>query len=335
MKTLILGGGWVGTRLCLQNPSRHVTTSRSRGTLLRLKSLGLEAVEFDLAREDTWMNLPPQESVTATVITFSLSASQLPSFKKLLAERIAVDKPILCLGTTSAFQVGDHKSVIYETTPLTGTSVTGASLADRIEGENWMLSRGASIFHLSGIVGDEKEEVDYGESRSIRSFFEKGYARNGLRLVNFIHMKDICKIIAFFLKDDCGAEAIKGTRVIVSCGAFRLRDLAKGLGIDPLPEMIPPDRSMNGSKIISIAKLCSMLPVDYEWTLPVPGVEPASRGLPIADARDRQWKYDLEGKWQGTSLWYDGEGGDHSTFLARLNGVHLFRFHMLNIIKGA
>ena len=314
----------MGARFCLQYPSNHVITARSKEALLQLKSLSLEAVEFDLAREDTWVNLPPQESVTATVITFALSASQLPSFEKLFAERIAADKPILCLGTTSVFQVGDHKSVIDESTPMTGTGVTGASLADRVEGENWMLSRGAAIFYLSGIVGSEKEEVSYGESRSVRSFFEKGYARNGFKLINLIHVKDICKVIGFFLKDDSGAEAIKGKQVIVSCGAFRYQDLAKGLGVEPLPEFLPPDKTMNGSKIASTARLCSMLPTNYEWTLPVPGVEPVSRGLPLAypleyfpngAARDRQWeliKCNFQGQWQGTSLWYDTEGGEHS-----------------------
>lgn len=283
MKILILGGGWVGARFCLQNPSSHVITARSKDALQQLKSLGLEAVEFDLAREDTWANLPPQDSLTATVITFALSASQLPSFEKLFAGHIiAADKPLVCLGTTSVFHAEDHTSVVDESSPLTGMGVTGASLADRVEGENWMLSKGAAIFYLSGIVGDEEEEgVSYGEPRPLRPFFEKGYARNGLKLVNFIHVKDICKIIALFLKDEAGAIAIKGERVILSCGAFRLKDLAKGLGVEPLPEIIPPDKTMNSSKIISTAKLCSMLPANFEWTLPIPGVEPVSRGLPL------------------------------------------------------
>ncbi len=56
---------------------------------------------------------------------------------------------------------------------MTGTSFTGASLADRVDGENWMLSRGAAILHLSGIVGDEKEDIAYRGSRSVRSFYEK------------------------------------------------------------------------------------------------------------------------------------------------------------------
>ena len=272
--------------------------------------------------------------MSATVITFALTSSQLPSLKKVLTEHVAADKPILCLGTTSAFQVGDHESVVDETTPMTGISITGASLADRTEAENWMLSKGATVLHLSGIVGDKEEsDASYGEPCSVGSFFQKGYARNGLKLINLIHVKDILNVINLFLEDDGQAKAIKGERIILSCGAFRLQDLAKGLGVDPLPENPPPDETMKGSKIISIAKLCSLLPADYEWTLPVPGVEPASRGIategpltyyPNYAARNRQWelmKCYLKGKWQGTAMWYEAQ--DHSTFVQSLKNEKL------------
>lgn len=153
--------------------------------------------------------------------------------------------------------------------------------------------------------------------------------------MNLIHVKDICEIIAFFLRSEA-KKSIKGKRVIVSCGAFRLRDLAESLDVDPLPEIIPP----KGSKIVSAAKLCSILPANYEWTLPVPGVEPASRGLPTTGplkyctsgpAHDRQWellKYNFRGKWQGTSMWYkksdDGNNiMDHGAFIANLKSEEL------------
>ena len=324
----------MGSRFCLLSPSTCVTTARSDEKVLELKSLGLEAVEFDLSRENTWKNLPPQEAVSATIITFALSKSQLPELQKLFAKHIAVDKPILCLGTTSVFQVENHESVIDETTPLTGMSITGTSLKDRSEGENWTLSRGAAILHLSGIVGDKEEEKKNGKSRSVHSFFQKGYVLNGLKLVNFVHVKDICKIMSSLLKN---AEKIKGQRIIVSCGAFRWRDLAKGLGIDSLPEFPPPDERMKGSKILSTAKLCSLLPSDYEWTLPVSGVEPVSRGLPSTGPHkyypsgaflDKQWdlmRRVFRGKWQATSLWYvkNNDDVDHGTFIEKMKAKEL------------
>ncbi len=118
---------------------------------MQQKSLGLQAVEFDLAREDTWTNLPPPG------VSVCNCHRQL-DYPALLAEHIAVGKSILCLGTTSAFQVGDHESVINETTPMTGVSVTGESLQIVSKGKTGCYPGGAAILHLSGIVGDVKEE---------------------------------------------------------------------------------------------------------------------------------------------------------------------------------
>ena len=332
MKTLVLGGGWVGARYCLLNPSACIATTRSEDKLSVLKSLGIEAVEFDLAREETWSNLPPKDEVSATTITFPLSKSQVPHWDKLLAGHIAVDKPLVCLGTTSVFQVGDHESVVNENTALIDTA--GSLLADRSEGEKWVLSKGAAVLHLSGIVGDHDEGTNvYGTPRSIHLVFQPGRIhifRNGLQLMNVVHVKDICKIVALII--DKFAD-VRGERLVVSCGAFRGKDLAKGLSLAALPDILPPDESMKGSKILSTAKLCSLLPAEYEWTLPVPGVEPVSRGLPAVGnltyfpncaARNRQWelfKHNFLGKWQGRGLWYDSD--DHTSFVANLRSKEL------------
>ena len=136
--------------------------------------------------------------------------------------------------------------------------------------------------------------------------------------MNVVHVKDICKVVALII----GKFAdVRGERLIVSGGAFRGIDLAKGLGLAALPDILPPDESMKG---LSTAKLCSLLPGDYEWTLPVPGVDPVSRGLPAAGslsyfpnsaARNRQWelfKRNFQGKWQGNGLRYDRD--DYSSF---------------------
>ena len=326
MKTLVLGGGWVGARYCLLNPSACIATTRSEDKFSVLKSLGIEAVEFDLAREETWSNLPPKDEVSATIITFPLLKSQVPHWDKLLAGHIAVDKPLVCLGTSSVFQVGDHESVVNENTPLIDTA--GSLLADRSEGEKWVLSKGAAVLHLSGIVGDHDEGTNVcGTPRSIRAFFQNGWITSGLRLMNLVHVKDICKIVALII----GKFAeIRAERLIVSCGAFRCQDFAKSLGLAALPEILPPDESTNKTKILSTSKLCSLLPAEYEWTLPVPGVEPVSRGLPAVGnltyfpnsaARNRQWelmKRNFLGKWQGTALWYESDV--HGSFVASMKG---------------
>lgn len=279
---LVLGGGWTGSRICLRDPSRFITTTRNADRLAELSSLGIKAVNFDLLKEKTWPNLPPKSDVEATICTFEILSSQLPQLERLFEEHIPMNWPIICFGTSSCFQSKGYMSVVDETAPL--TSVTGASLADRVNGEEWILAKGATVLHISGIVGDsDASDCGCGPPRTIKSFLSRGFIKNGLRLINFIHINDIYKITLFMIdqlqENEAVKPKIKGQRILTSCGAFRVQEWVKALNMDPLPEIIPPDDTMKTSKILSTAKLHSILPKDYKWTLPVAGVEPVSRGL--------------------------------------------------------
>ena len=160
MITLVLGGGWTGRRLCLRDRARFVTTSRTQEKLVELTALGISAVQFDLMDDKTWNNLPNKADVEATIFTFEILSTQLPAFERLWKNHIASNRPVVCFGTSSCFQGDcDHESVINETLPLTGLGVSGASLEDRVKGEEWMLKNGATILHLSGIVGDEESDL--------------------------------------------------------------------------------------------------------------------------------------------------------------------------------
>ena len=304
--------------------------------------MGINAVKFDLHCEDTWSNLPPKSNVEATIFTFEILATELDQLKRLWETCIATDRPVLCLSTSSVFQAGDFESIVNESAPLTGLSVTG----NRVKAEEWVLANGATVLHLSGIVGDEEEKM-VGPSRSIKSFLTKGYFKNGLKAVNLVHVNDIYKISMIVIEklQQCSIKqdvpsSIRGQRILVSCGAFRIKDFTEALKMDSLPEIPPPDSTMKGSKIISIEKLLTFLPVDYEWTLPVAGVEPVSRGLPTtgpqdtdADgaAHDRQWalmRLNFRGKWQGKSTWYEKDKGkenggnlEHQAFIAEMNAA--------------
>ena len=66
------------------------------------------------------------------------------------------------------------------------------------------------------------------------------------------------------------------------------------------------------SKIVAARRVSELLPAGYQWTLPVPGVEPVSCGLPClgedGPCRDQQWrlmKENFRGKWQGPTMWYE------------------------------
>ena len=114
-----------------------------------------------------------------------------------------------------------------------------------------------------------------GGDRSIKKFFEMGYCKNGLKVMNVIHVNDICKILEVVISKAGKEEAsqVMGQRFILTCGAFLIRDWAKALGKNDVGE----DSSENAlvqNKFCSRAKIASLLPSDYEWTLPLAGVQP-------------------------------------------------------------
>ena len=337
---LLLGAGWTGTKMCLRSPSRFVATTRSSEKLQNLTSKGLNVVQWDLLKEDTWCNLPPKSDIEATIITFEILASQQSQWELLWEEHIAADRPVVCFGTSSAFKSGGYDSTVNEMAPFSShVSYSGTPMTDRVKGEEWALSKGATVLHLSGLISDEEEESRYGVSneRTAKSFLSKGYLKNGLQLLNVIHINDIYNISLLViekLKD--GNPTVKGQRILTSCGAFRVQDFTRALNMDPLPEIIPPHSTMDTSKIISTAKLVSLLPEDYKWTLPVSGVEPVSRGLPTIKMgtrttgpdNDKQWellKKNFRGKFRGIAKWYkkdkgEGNGGklEHEAFIAEM-----------------
>ena len=330
---LVLGGGWMGSRLCLRDTSRFIATTRNVEKLSELSAMGINAAHFDLLKEETWLNLPPKADVEATIITFGILGTYIPQLNRLWDTLLASDKPVLCFGTSSCFRSDGHDSIVDETAPLTGKSEAGT---DRVKGEEWIVARGGTILHLSGVVGDEENPMagsnscGYGPSRTIKSWLSKGYFKNGLRILNCIHINDIYKIVNTLIEkikeDNCKqsdvVDRIRRQRILVSCGSFRVQDFARALNMELLPEMRPPHSTMENSKILCIAKLLALLPEDYEWTLPVPGVEPVSRGLPTTGplkvdatgaAFDRQWelfKANFCGKWQGKTARYQKDKGE-------------------------
>ena len=340
MSVLVLGGGWVGSRFCFRDPSIYITTARSVEKVAELTTtLGIKAIQFDLQKEETWSNLPLKSEIEATVITFALSDTHFSHLNRLWETHLATDKPIISLGTSSCFQSGGYDSIVDETALLTGKSVAGLPLTDRVQGEEWVLARGGAILHLSGIFGDDEVNngsCGYGPPRYIKTFLSKGYYKNGFALLNCIHITDICKIVDILIEKFKNDPALVcGQRILASCGAFRVQHLLRALSMDLLPEILPPHSTMERSKILSTAKLHAFLPHNYEWIWPIAGVEPVSQGLPTTGplpqssaAIQRQWelaKSEFCGKWQGTTTRYEKDKGrkcggklDHSKYIAEM-----------------
>jgi hypothetical protein len=314
---LILGGGWAGSRLALRDPLRRcMITTKSPITLLELLNMGLNVVLFDSWDESTWVNLPPAEDVESTVITFPLSgsAAAIASLDRLWT-RLA--GPVFCLSTASVFTTTGKSALVTESSPLSGTTVNGKSLSDRIVGEKWALARGSTVLHLSGTCEDEEDPFGgLGATRSIRTFLAKRVVKSGNKLLNVVHINDVATVIDTLLQIcqdhpvppprewtsaaststslDITKHPVAGRRFLISAGAYRINDWHSAFGLPQLEEHNPPHQTttmaLAANKIISSGEILKLMPVGFRFLNPVQGVDPRtvrveqmSRTVPAAD----------------------------------------------------
>ena len=283
---LVLGGGWTGTRLCARLPRilgeglRMVTTARTAEKVEACERLGFHTVRFELCDKETWLNLPPPAEVILTIITFALDGSSVEAYGDLWSNKLNQDAPVFCLGTSSAFGADKElnpaePTVVSETSPLTGLGVRGNSLSARSEGESWALARGAAVLHLSDCARRKRgRRAGHGAPRFVGEFARKDY-RNGLKLINLIHIADIALIISFLYEKWTELQgALRGRRLLVTSGAYLSQDLVRLCGLDPIPEKPFPDPSMAGSKFVRNSQLCNLMPDGFAFTPPMPGLQP-------------------------------------------------------------
>ena len=345
---VVLGGGWVGTRFALLHKpqfNKIIVTSRNDEKVNEQSKCGFNSIKFDIEDEITWKNIPiSSNNDISYIITFALDEKFIEIYNKLWVKLNLKEKNVFCLSTTSVYGYKNQHSILTESSPLTGLGVTGKPLTNRIKGEEFVLNNNATILHISGICGDEVENFDtntattannnnellnkvIGSPRCVKTFIDRGYFKNGLKNINLIHVNDICNIITILLsKIYQNTISINNHRINLSCGAFRIQDFVKALDKSLLPEVVEPiDINFKGNKIVSIEKLLNLIGYKYQWTLPITGVEPTSRGISTksmkhsvqwdesGDEHDQQWnlmKTNFEGKWVGEAVWYKRENLD-------------------------
>ena len=323
-KVLVLGGGWCGVRLAASEEERFIVTNRSEE---KVKNSQVTSVLFDMEDDATWGNVlrlreNPDMDISGIVITFALSTSLIEKCKDFLFRFLnGKTLPIVVLSTSSVFRSNGYLDTVTEGHEMNGLGVFGNPLIDRVAAEQQLLDNfDTSVLHLSGLVEDHEEESD--NVRSILAMFKKGYMKKpAFPVVNLIHIRDIIYVVKCCLRrDSCSQYSWARERVIVSSGAYRYGDLKRGLDLEPaLEETVPieDENSYKTSKILSIRKLLNLIGVSYEFTLPVPNVQPVSKGLPSIEsphpyestgpAHDRQFelmKSNFCGKWQGDTSWF-------------------------------
>ena len=274
--TLLLGGGWVATRFSKKVGTRDHRVIMTCRTIEKLEAAKVDlresqkedfatVIEFDLNRQETWKNLPT--NLSSIFITWALESSQMQLLMDLLASYTSDSKfviPVICLGTTSIYDVPAGEPTLDENSIL---KPEGTPLRDRANSEAQILSLGGAVLHLSGLCGDD---------RLIKPYFEKGWVRNGIDLVNLIPIDAVVQVMLAFT-DVHRYKKIIGKRVNVSAGAFRYSDIAEGLGVQCPESKSPPSPT---SKIVNTLRLKEVLGEDFvnAFSLPVENVKPVSRG---------------------------------------------------------
>ena len=226
MSILILGKGYVGSALC-------EAISGSKGTNRTVKHPG--NLTFDLNNQATWQRLPEYETVIWT-----FPATPVRQVSRFYRAQLTKCKNLIILASTSAYKVKRQKELITEESEL-DTSIL------RVQGEEYLRKKGATILNLAGIYGPNRDPV---------SWLHRSLIKNPDKLVNLIHLDDIVYCIKTLIENPQAGE-----RFNLSDGKARSwREIGAKVGYD---FRMPGMREL--SKIIDNTKIRTILPKNYQF----------------------------------------------------------------------
>lgn len=229
----ILGTGYVGSQLLKRYPGAAATR----------RSVATGTHVFDLEDETTW-SAPP---LAGRRVIWTFPAAPLDRVRSFYGRHLRQAAQIIVLGSTSAYHVSEAQAAlapsIREDAPLDTSQ-------PRVQGEEWLRSRGATVLRLAGIRGPGREPADW---------LRRGRIDDGARIVNLIHVDDIVAVIAAVLENPQPGRSINvadgnplAWRELVRC----LRDTGD----------LPPDFELPESgpgiygKRIDIGRLRELMP---------------------------------------------------------------------------
>jgi hypothetical protein len=170
----VLGAGYVGSVLLKRYPGAAATRrSATAGTHL-----------FDLEDDSTW-NSPP---LAGRKVIWTFPAAPLERVRAFHGRCLREASQLIVLGSTSAYRVTEAQAAlapsIREDAPLDMSQ-------PRVQGEEWLRSRGATVLRLAGIHGPGREPANW---------LRRGRIDDGARIVNLIHVDDIVDAISAVLE---------------------------------------------------------------------------------------------------------------------------------------
>lgn len=182
---LIVGCGWVGTKLATNLVSQNIKvfgTTRSAEKSSSLRSLGVKPIIFDLEKEDAIQTYLPK--VDAVVISVSPGRSdqrsQYPNHIQKLSKLLAsTNQQVVMYSSTSAYK--GSMGIVTESDALPDPESDNVILA--AEGQLKKIIPDSVILRLGGLFGSDRHPVNYLAGREEIS--------SGEAPVNLVHREDV------------------------------------------------------------------------------------------------------------------------------------------------
>lgn len=231
---VLLGAGYTGTFLyTLARQQERLIWASSRQPHENLPfAIPSHRIEFDLARPDTWGNIP--DGISLIWCFPAVPTDMVIRFMKQTAPQV---RRLLVLGSTSAYASTHAQArLVDETTEVNLT-------LPRVQSEEFLRQTyGAVILRLAGL---------YGPGRNVLDWIRRGRITNTDRYVNLIHIEDVAGICLAALE-----RSQDGETYIVSDGIPRrwsdICDTAASRWGIPTP---PVSRPKDPGKRLSTKKL--------------------------------------------------------------------------------
>ena len=178
---LILGAGYTGRHFYATAKGQGLqvlASSRDPAKHLAYASL-TDRIEFDLARQATWKNIP-----SAADMVWCFPATPLEQVQALAKALGAPPRRIVVLGSTSAYAV-KNDSKEYPPPWLDESAPTDLN-KPRVQGEEYLRKHhGAIVLRVAGIYGLGRNPLDW---------IRQGRVSPSRKCVNLIHVEDLAAI---------------------------------------------------------------------------------------------------------------------------------------------
>lgn len=168
----ILGAGYTGAALLRRFPHAAATHRATRDG----------AFAFTLEDEASWSNPP----LAGRHVVWTFPAVPLALVQAFHDRCLRDSASLIVFGSTSGYLVDEAET----RPPLLDEDAALDLRIPRVQGEEWLRARGATILRLAGIFGPGREPA---------AWLRRGLIRDGAKLVNLIHVEDIVDLVAHLI----------------------------------------------------------------------------------------------------------------------------------------